>query len=378
MQTTKAADLSDRAVTLPEVVLGTADGVIALDRRNGTWQSSATYLEGKAFNTVVRQGADVVLAASVGNGLWRIDLRTGDVRRLGAGVLPDKLRAIAVSPHDANKVYVGSEPVAIFVSDDGGETWRETNGAREHWEQRRYKYPVPSVAPHIRHLLVDWEDPRYVYASLQVGGILRSEDGGNTWLEVRADDFDPDVHSIFQHPSDPQVIFAVTGGGGPVETAGDMSGYAPPLPHGRPLYRSRDRGKTWECVSPDFHRHYGIAMNAVPGPQVTFIAGVGRDAPPFWAKRDEGADAIVMASSDGGSSWKPLMDGLPPKFTTMVEAVEVDRKRGNRILIGTGGDRMREGGKPQRTSAVYVCETPGASWTRVPVDLPGISMMIAI
>jgi hypothetical protein len=184
---------------------------------------------------------------------------------------------------------------------------------------------------------------------------------------------------LFQHPTDPTILYAVCGGGGPV----DKNRPNPlPLPLGRPLYRSRDRGLTWECISATFDRSYGIGMSAAPTMPATLVSAVARDQPPFWKKRSTLADAVVVMSRDDGSSWQQCRDGLPEQFATMVEAIEVDRRHGNRILIGTGGGRRRDAAGERvvggAESAIYVCDDPAGHWSQIPVALPGISTMLAL
>lgn len=360
----------------PAVVLGTEDGIFALRRTGGTWERAATYLPGKNVVALELQSPGVLFAATEADGLFRIALRDGAVTELGAGVVTKKLHALCMSPHDANTIFVGGEPAAIFVSRDGGMTWTENAALTEIRNRRQWKYPVPTVANHIRHIWVSWDDPRHVLAAVQVGGIVRSEDGGDTWTEV-TEGLDPDVHSFLQHPAKPEIVYAIAGGGGPVGTPGDYSSYGAPLPMGRPFYRSSDRGRTWECVSVDFPRHYGIGMGVVPTDPPTLVGPVGRDAPPFWGKRPGiGADAVVMISTDDGTSWKQCTDGLPAQFTTMIEAIAVDRKRGNAVWIGTGRDRMKEAGGG--TGALYFCNDIAGRWAEVPLPLPGISSIVAL
>lgn len=362
--------------TTPTVVLGTENGVVALGESEGAWQRAASYLDGVNIAALALAAPDIVLAASGADGLFRVNLRSGEVTPLGVGIVPKKLHALTVSPHDANKIYVGAEPAGVFISDDGGETWRENASVRAIAAERKWLYPVPTVANHIRHIVVSWDDPRHVLAAVQVGGILRSEDAGETWTEV-TEGFDPDVHSFLQHPQKPETMYAVAGGGGPVGTPGDYSSYGAPLPMGRPFYRSTDRGKTWECVSEDFERHYGIGMGVVPTMPATLVGPVGRDAPPFWRGRPGvGADAVLMISNDDGTSWQQCTNGLPERFTMMIEAIAVDRKRGNKVFIGTGRDRMKESGAG--SGSVYVCSDVRGPWTRVPVELSGVAAIVAV
>lgn len=363
---------------MAQVVVGTDRGLFALDERNGAWSRSPAYLDGLPVMAVAKDGPGHVLVATRGGGLFRIDHTSGSSTQLGAEVLPKKLRSLAVSPRDPKKIYAGAEPAAVFISDDGGATWRESEGVRAIRDARSWKFPSSNWESHIRYLMVCEDDPRYVYAAGQVGGLLRSEDGGESWIEV-LEGIDPDVHAVLQHPARPQTLYLVCGGGGPVDEVDSPTWTPPPLPQGRPFYRSDDRGKTWSCISAAFDRHFGIAMAAVPAAPVTLIAGVARDVPPEWHRHATGADAVLLYSRDDGASWERSTEGLPASFGTMIDAVEVDRERGNRIFIGTGAARkLVHPSYSGRPPELYVGERPAGPWTRLPFDFPGIATIVAV
>jgi hypothetical protein len=363
---------------MSNVIVGTENGLFALAEGAGTWSIAASYLPDKQISVIARENDSSVLASTLGDGLFRVDLAKQTVEPLGAGVMPAKLRGVTISPLGP-RIFVSCEPAAIWTSGDGGKTWTENPSVKALAQEQQWKYPVPSVPSHIRNVLVSWDDPRYMYAAVQVGGILRSEDVGETWT-LADRDFDPDIHSLMQHPTDPTLLFAIGGGGGPVGGPPRTEPLVAPL--GKPFFRSRDRGRTWECVSTDFDRTYGIGMAGVPAQTPVLVAGVARDQPPFWRKREERADAIMLMSSDNGTTWQQCRDGLPDYFPTMIEAVEVDRRHGNRVLIGTGGGRQRDASGERvvggAESAIYVSEDPAGHWVRLPVALPGVSAIVAL
>jgi photosystem II stability/assembly factor-like uncharacterized protein len=361
-----------------QAIVGTENGVHTLVALDGGWQAGPAFLPDVQVSALARESATTVLASTMGHGLFRLDVERGEAVPLGAGTLPLNLRGVTIAPSDPKTIYVACEPAAVWKSTDGGASWTENVGVKALAEARKWKYPIPAVPSHVRHVMVDRDDPRIVYAAIQVGGLLRSDDGGASWREI-LDGLDPDVHSLFQHPSDPNIVYAVCGGGGPL---GDDRPDPLPLPMGRPLYRSRDRGLTWECISAPFERTYGIWMAGAATSPPTLVAGIGRDQPPFWRKRPAGADAVVLVSRDDGTTWTQSGGGLPDHFSTMVEAVEVDRQRGNRVLIGTGGSRRRDangaaivGGSE---SSVYVSDDLTGHWTQIPIELPGITTIVAL
>jgi photosystem II stability/assembly factor-like uncharacterized protein len=346
---------------MTELLVGTDSGLYVLDEDGGAWNVAARFLEGAEINNVVREAAGTVLASSREAGLVRIDVGAGSVTRLGAGTLPSAVRAVAVAPSDPSIIYVGTEPAAIFCSRDGGATWRENARVAELRVERNWQYPG-TMEPHIRDIMIDRENPERVLAAVQIGGVLRTEDGGATWEDITVD-VDPDVHKIIQHPDDPDVYFAVTGGGGEYPHPTPEHRIKPPYPHGRPLYKSTDRGRTWTSISDDVPQSYGIPIAALGGSRPVLLAGVAFGVPPRWTARPEGAGAALIVSEDDGATWTAVSDGLPLPSPAMFDAIEVDARR-RRFYAGTN-------------EALYVSNDAQRGWTPVPLALPEIRVLSA-
>ena len=94
--------------------------------------------------------------------------------------------SLAVSPADANVVYVGTESLGLFKSADGGATWAAVNKSLG----EEPGMPVGAAA-----LAIDPNDPNRIFvakgvwigtsqARLFPRGVLMSADGGQTWQVV--------------------------------------------------------------------------------------------------------------------------------------------------------------------------------------------------
>lgn len=96
-----------------------------------------------------------------------------------SGVEHPKIPAIAVSPVD-RAVYAGTEPSALFVSRDGGANWRELEGMKNLPSAPTWSFPPRPWTSHVRAIALSQEDPDLILAGIELGGILRSHDGGET------------------------------------------------------------------------------------------------------------------------------------------------------------------------------------------------------
>jgi hypothetical protein len=129
-----------------------------------------------------------------------------------------------------------------------------------------------------------------MYAAVEVGGALISNDSGKKWNLVEGSDgspdFDrdlgkmihPDVHSITVHPTSSDFVTAATGGG---------------------LYRSTDGGRIWKNI----YQCYIRAIWADPANPQHMIAG-----PADGVSRN----GRIEESNDGGQTWKLASDGMAP------------------------------------------------------------------
>src|SRR5206468_2504726 len=135
-------------------------------------------------------------------------------RKLPGATAPDRIKMsfacrvmrLAVDPARADEVYATLEVGGVIRSLDGGETWDDcTSGLLEMADRPHLKSRIQSdsrsdgqtwrklpgaTAPdrikmsfacRVMRLAVDPARADEVYATLEVGGVIRSLDGGETW-----------------------------------------------------------------------------------------------------------------------------------------------------------------------------------------------------
>ncbi|HWP56741.1 MAG TPA: hypothetical protein VNL14_02510 [Candidatus Acidoferrales bacterium] len=344
------------------IFVGTLDGIFKIARFRETWKIESKDLTGAEINCLVVRAdrREVIYAGARGGGLYRSEDGGKSWKRLGDRVLSDKIRALALDPSDPKVVYVGTEPASLWRTEDEGKTWNEIFGVKEIAAERQWTYPVPAIQPHVRSIAVDPRDSRKICLAAQVGGILLSSDGGQSWRDVRYP-IDLDVHSVIFDPNRANTIYAATGGG---ENFPDPT----PPPKGRPLYRSLDGGHSWESISDTFERTYSVPVRVHPKDPQTLYIGVAEQPPPLWLNRPTKANGALMRSSDGGANWEQLGAGLPNPFTSMVECIDFDPDEPDNVFIGTGG----EGARFIKLTDGEIFHSPdrGDHWEKIPLHLP--------
>jgi photosystem II stability/assembly factor-like uncharacterized protein len=184
-------------------------------------------------------------------------------------------------------LWYGSGPVSVFRSDDDGDSWTpceaiETLPDRVEWDE-----PQPPYVGHVRHISLGVSG--LVLAAVERGWLLRSDDGGTTWTNVR-DGIDQDCHSTMCPPGNLNTVIATTGRG---------------------IFRSEDGGRSFTPSGAGLHHPYVTQLVVHPDrPEVLFTAASDGD-PSAWARHPEGANAAFYRSDDCGHSWLRLTGGLP-------------------------------------------------------------------
>ena len=345
------------------IFVGTLDGVFKVAKSStGAWSLTSQELRGMEVNALALHPTrrETLYAGVRGGGLFRTDDFGKSWRRIGEKILSNKIRELALDPGNPETVYVGTEPPALWRSDDGGVSWKEIPGVARMANERRWTYPVPVIQPHIRSIAIDPRNSKKLCLAAQVGGLLLSDDGGQSWSDVRYP-IDMDVHCVTFDPADGAVLYAATGGG---ENFPDPT----PPPKGRPLYRSRDCGKSWESISDSLPRTYAVPVGVHPNNSQLLFLGVAEEPPPFWLNRSTKANGAIMRSSDGGASWQQLTDGFPSPFESMVECIEFDADQPNDVYLGTGGEGARY--IKLDKGEIFRSADCGDHWEKLPLSFP--------
>ena len=266
----------------------------------------------------------------------------------GAGAALQQIWQVVPGPDsEPDTLYCGVEPAALFVSRDAGETWSLTEGLWNHPQRTRWEPGGGGLCLHT--ILIDPEDSRRVRIAVSTAGLYVTEDGGATWRPsnkgVRAE-FLPD-----KHPEFGQCVHKVVQSRQKAERMFLQNHWG--------LYRSDDRGESWVDVANGVPSDFGFGMAVHPeDPDSAWIVPLEsdefrctpegklrvfrtRNAGEAWEPLSRGLpqqnayetvlrDALTVdslapagvyfgtrsgklfGSADEGENWTSIADGLPP------------------------------------------------------------------
>jgi photosystem II stability/assembly factor-like uncharacterized protein len=170
---------------------------------------------------------------------------------------------------------------------------------------------------------------------IELGGVMRSLDGGATWLDHNSEAHS-DAHQLLTHPLAPDRVYEAAGQG---------------------VARSDDRGETWSHFDEGLDRHYAWAQAIDPDDPDLWYVSVSRS--PFAAHGNGDGQAHLWRSH--GDGWAAIDDwGDSPELRRMPYALATVPGQANRLLVGL------------RSGTLLLTDDRGDTWSPLPVRLPGV------
>lgn len=196
--------------------------------------------------------------------------------------------------------------------------------------------------------------PMTYYMGTVGGGIWKTTDDGIRWKNV-SDGFlkTGTVGSIAVSESNPNIIVA---GMGEHAARGVMTSM------GDGVYKSTDAGKTWKHIGLDKSRHISDVVIHPTNPNIIYVAAQG-------AQYDATSERGIYRSMDGGATWQKT---LFVNNTTGASDLSMDMKNPSILYAAMWQHRrypwiMESGGKD---SGLYKSTDSGSTWKKMKEGLP--------
>lgn len=246
-----------------------------------------------------------------------------------------------------NRIWIGTEPGGLFISEDYGKTFDLVQNLWDHpsRQNKNQWFGTGRNGPYIHSIVIDPRDHNHVYIAVSCAGIFETHNSGQTWMPRNkgliaaylpnpSAEIGHDPHLLLTCPAHPEVLWQQNHCG---------------------VFRSTDGGLHWNDVSGPLKYGFAIAVDELDPLKAWTIPAVSdevRVAPDLALQ--------VCYTDNGGQSWQYLNDGLPQEYCFDIVFRHSFIKKNNFLAFGT------------TTGNLYFSENNGRSWTSIANNLSRI------
>ena len=259
-------------------------------------------------------------------------------------ILPD-------SPDRPGVVWAGVEPISVWKSTDGGESFELNRALWEHPDKSVWGAGAGGAAAH--SIVPDRHDSELLHIAMSTGGVYRSRDGGESWERASKG-----ISAYFLPDPEPEVGQCVH------KIAADVDGRLYAQNH-RGVFRSDNRGDQWISIAEGLPADFGFVMLTHPRRGGTaWVIPLVSD----YERIPPGGHLAVHRTDDAGESWQKFDAGLPDHDFNVVlrDAACVDADDPVGVYFGTRG------------GSVYASADEGESFVEVASRLPDVLCVRAV
>ena len=334
--------------------LGTRKGLVVYTQTPGGWRLESVHHVGNPVSYAVEDPRNGTWWAALDHGHWGQKLQ----RSRDQGQSWEEVKAPAY-PEDAERgdgkpatleyiwliapgpasqpgrLYLGTNPGGLFVSDDGGDTFTLCRGLWDHPSRTQWTGGGKDT-PGIHSLVIHPAGPDHLMVGVSCGGVFESRDGGLSWapktkgllatfLPDPEAEIGHDPHLIVACPTRPEVLWQQNHCG---------------------VFRSVNGGERWAEVSAGPPRFgFAVAVDEVNPDRAWLVPAVSDE------RRNAASGGLsVSTTADGGVTWRELRDGLPQEGCfDLVYRHSLDKRGPTLAFASTTGN-------------LYVSEDFGERW----------------
>ncbi len=244
---------------------------------------------------------------------------------------------------DDQTYYTGYTGGGLWKTENAGKNWKNISDG---W------FKTGSVG----EIAVSESNPNTIYVGMGEhavrgvmttfgDGVYKSTDAGETWKHMGLTKT-RHIAEIAIHPNNPDLVFVAAQGAlhGPTEDRG--------------IYRSTDGGENWEKVLyVDENSGASSVSMDMNNPNVLYAATWDHRRLP-WQVVSGGPGSALWKSTDGGTTWNKIMNGLPELVGKM--GIAVSRANNKRVYAIVEAEKAEAG--------LYRSDDAGRSWRHLSSD----------
>jgi photosystem II stability/assembly factor-like uncharacterized protein len=215
-------------------------------------------------------------------------------RSVGPALTSGRIADIAINPNDHSEYYVATAAGGVWKTTNKGVTYSpifESQGS--------FSIGCVSIAPSNEHIVWVGSGENNNQRSVAYGdGVYKSLDGGKSWKNMGLKDSEH-IGMIAIHPENANVVYVAAYG--PLWSAGGDRG----------IYKTENGGESWKKVL-DVSENTGFnEIHMDPRNPDVLYATAHQRRRHVWTYISGGSETALYKSTDGGTNWNKLENGLP-------------------------------------------------------------------
>lgn len=248
-----------------------------------------------------------------------------------------------------------NQPGTLYVAFGSGNLWKTTNNGLT-WKPIFENQPTLGIGD----IALAPSNSKIIYLgtgeslrknrnfTMPGTGIYRSDDGGETWSHLGLEDT-WHIGEIAVHPVNPDIVFVAAMG----------KFWSKSTSKG--IYRTTNGGKDWQRVLyVNENTRANDIVIAHSNPNIIYASMWENNDNPDIVESVYGPNSGIYRSSDGGSSWKKLKNGLPDKPKIGRIGLAVSYQNAQKVYALMDNRNETEG----NTAQVYKSINGGLTWER--------------
>jgi photosystem II stability/assembly factor-like uncharacterized protein len=273
-------------------------------------------------------------------GLWKTDDNCQTWEKTSLNVSGSNITSVSVSPAEVgkegfNRLFVGMEPSGIFSSNDGSQTWEKINGFNKLPSSTSWSFPPRPWTHHVRWIEPDANKKEYVFVAIEAGALIKSFDGGQTWID-KVENGPYDTHTLINHKKAPKRLYSAAGDG---------------------YFESPDYGNSWKKYDEGLgHNTYLFSAAVNSDDPQNLVVSASSNAWKSHSIQDP-ESFLYRRLSDDDNEWTLATTGLPGSRGTVISTLQ-------------SNPRIRDEFYCLNNRGIYCSKDSGISWDMLDIPWP--------